>query len=272
MVIPRATISRSKVLIAAVALGILLGLAQPVGAATVQPSGLDHFLCYDATVPPGVPGFNRPASVRLVNQFTPNGFRATVNRVPNLHCNPVEKTITTPTGPVVTPITRPASHLLCFPITPGSPQPARKVHVRNQFGAADLVVGQPGDLCLPTWKNRSNPPAIQPSGVDHFVCYSVDPAGTGGGFTPPGPVTLKDQFGQVPVQVGQPRVLCLATTKGVGGVQYPPKHPRAHLLCFDIQSPTFQTQVVDSNQFGSSTVSIGSRRFLCLPSFKKVLT
>ena len=273
--------SRTRSAIAAVVMlvGVSLTLAgdAPAAFAAVQPPGLSHFLCYDASTPAGAPGFpNVPARVRIKNQFAAAAFAATVDPVPNLHCNPAKKIVQTATGGTKTyPMIHPKSHLLCFPITAAT-QPTHTVTVSNQFGSANLVVGQPQSLCLPTWKNlTAPPPTVQPPGLDHFTCYPVDYApGTPSTFQPPAGVRVQDQFsspGPVAVQVLQPRALCVPSTKIVGTKKYPPAKPRAHLLCFDVTATPFPSSVLDQNQFGSSPVNVTGTRFLCLPSFKTII-
>jgi hypothetical protein len=254
----------------------LLASAIPAGAA-VQPAGLDHFLCYNASSPPGSAGFPlTPQRAKLKNQF--GSFRARVSPFPNLHCNPVEKTVIPDDGtePIITPIRRPKAHLLCYPISTRE-QPNRIVVARNQFGKAKLRIGQPDSLCLPTWKNpTAPPPTLQPRGLDHFVCYPaeyLDPAASA--FKPPTQIALKDQFAAepVPVQVGPPGRLCVPTAKTVGdpAVTYGVTHPNAHLVCFQVTPTPHPASVIDQNQFGTDQVLIGETRGLCLPSFKKLL-
>jgi hypothetical protein len=44
-----------------------------------------------------------------------------------------------------------------------------------------------------------------------------------------------------------------------------------HLLCFDVTQTRHPESVVDQNQFGTDKALIGNTRFLCLPSFKKLI-
>jgi hypothetical protein len=266
------------VMVVVLAVGTTFVGGIPSAAGATQPAGLDHFLCYDASIPAGVPGFLQvPVRVRLKNQFAPAPFPVKVNPVPNLHCNPTVKIVPTATGALKTyPITHPKAHLLCFPIT-APKQPTPLVLVRNQFGKATLQVGQPSSLCLPTWKNlAAPPPQVQPPGLDHFTCYPVTYApGTKTTFHPPAGVQLQDQFspaGPVPVQVLDPSMLCLPTTKIVGSTKFPPARPNAHLMCFNVTPTPFPPSVLDQNQFGASPVNINATRFLCLPSFKTIVT
>ena len=257
---------------------MLVGTA-PAAVSAVQPPGLDHFLCYDAATPAGTVGFpNVPPQVRLKNQFGSAFFPAKPNPVPNLHCNPVQKTVPNSAGGTTTyPVTNPQAHSLCFPLTTAAQGP-RKVLVRNQFGKAQLRVGEPNELCLPTWKNvPPPPPSVQPPGLDHFTCYPVNYlATTPTKFTPPAAVQVKDQFvpaaaPPVPVTVGDPKLLCVPTNKKIPGATFPPQNPRAHLLCFKVTKTPLVPTVQDQNQFGASPVNITKTRFLCLPSFKKII-
>jgi hypothetical protein len=232
----------------------------------------DHQLCYFIkTVGPGLK-IPPAGSVTLVNQFSK--FQPTINP-PTIHCNPVEKIL--PDGQVF-PITNPNAHLLCFPITVASTQPTPMVSVSNQFGTAVLQLAQPNLLCLPTWKNLTKPPnksKPQPPGLSHYTCYPVAKV-VSGGYTPPAPIMLKDEFGgPTTVQVyAVPNRLCLPTEKIVAtptGTKIYKIVPGAmHLLCFSV-TPTPFKSLFDQNQFTGPGVKITLEQTdsLCLPSTKK---
>ena len=257
--------------------GVAVGVEGAAAASNYPP--VDHQLCYKAAAVP--PGFVIPpaGSVRLIDQFATNGFVPTIGAL-KLNCNPVQKTVTTATGPKVTPITNPDAHLACLKITAPT-QPPVKVSVTNQFGTGTLNVGQPKLLCLPTWKSLTGPPlepTNQPPNLNHFTCYSVTYVVGTPPNKVPGAVSLQDEFnpaGPVPVTVATPQLLCLPTEKIIqsGGVAttYPIVNPNKHLLCFAVSKTPFPTTVFDLNQFGPSTVSILKTKMLCLPSNKKVL-
>jgi hypothetical protein len=240
----------------------------------------DHQLCYAATST----AFKAPTNVVLRNQFIPSGFPITVT-APLMHCNPVQKTVTSTTPPTIFPINNPAAHLLCFVIKPVTPVPPHTVSVTNQFGRnVVMTTNQPNVLCLPSWKSLTgpvvNPPSIQPPGLDHFTCYPVTVIR--GQFSPP-PVSLADEFvpagtPPVPVRVGAPTSLCLPTTKVVAGATFPSIDPIDHFLCFRITPATpRRSPVFDFNQFGQGPVTIKpataatSNEQLCLPSTKVLL-
>ena len=82
----------------------------PTARASGTPPAVDHQLCYVANG--GT--FKVPKSVTLINQFNPNGFVPIITPTAVLHCNPVTKTIQTPSGPQVYKVTNPAAHLACF--------------------------------------------------------------------------------------------------------------------------------------------------------------
>src|ERR1700722_16464294 len=50
------------------------------------PPPVDHQLCYTATGK-----FQAPAGVRLIDQFSPNGFVPAISTALAVHCNPVMK-------------------------------------------------------------------------------------------------------------------------------------------------------------------------------------
>jgi hypothetical protein len=243
------------------------GLAAGVAAASSgsTPPPVDHQLCYTAS---GAP-FKIPTGVRLKDQFSPNGFVPRINPSLVLHCNPVAKTVPTH----VVPITNPAAHLACFPITPPSPQPTPTVVLTNQFGSATLRPSQPNLLCLPSWKGLTGPPNKTPNtppGLNHFTCYPVRVAS--GAYRPP-PVMLQDEFTQkpVPAQVSPvPAELCLPTAKIVGTRIYNIINPAQHLLCFPVTPTPIIPTVWDENQFGTSKLTVSRTKWLCVPSTKKI--
>src|SRR5579859_1380837 len=62
--------------------------AAPHKARTTQPPPVDHQLCYNASSQ-----FAIPPGIRLINQFSPNGFVPVISSALVLHCNPVQKTV-----------------------------------------------------------------------------------------------------------------------------------------------------------------------------------
>jgi hypothetical protein len=268
------------------ALAVLCGVCIAAGITAATTSGaravfkVDHQLCYT-----GAGKFHPPAAgaVRLINQFSPNGFVPIIKPTLALHCNPVTKIVKNPTtgGQLVFKPTNPRAHLVCLPFTlpAGTTVPAPKVLVTNQFGSATLYLKQPNLLCLPSWTSMTGPPKLKPTtppGLNHFSCYPV--GDMTGAYKIPPVVLLKDQFAPAPVQVQinpLPQELCLPTTKIVktatGAKTYPILNPKVHLLCFGgIKTPT-KPKVYDENQFGTSVVPIRIAKWLCLPSTKQVI-
>jgi hypothetical protein len=244
--------------------GVAAASAAPPRSA--QPPPVDHQLCYTAT---GT-HFKIPAGVRLINQFSPNGFLPKITPALPVHCNPVEKIL--PTGKAF-PITNPNAHLACFSITPPTAQPTPTVVVANQFGSATLVPGQPNFLCVPSWKSLTGPPGKTPRtppGLNHFTCYPVRE--TAGAYKPP-PVMLRDEFAKAPVNAKVsplPVELCLPTEKIVGKKVFKIINPAMHLLCFPVSATPVVATVWDENQFGTSAVAIHRTNWLCLPSTKRI--
>ncbi len=275
-------------------LAVALLSTAAVGVATVGASAaattnsstkyppVDHQLCYNAAVTLGTPGFNIPTGgVTLINQFAPNGFAPVIGPLVK-NCNPVQKTITSPSGTrKVTPVTNPAAHLACFHISAAA-QPTFEVQVTNQFGTAKLDTGQPEALCLPTWKSLTGPPnepTPQPPGLNHFTCYPTTYATGSKHYAPAGAVSLQDEFasGPVNVKVGGPKLLCLPTEKIIqqasgGTATYPIINPKKHLLCFNVSETPFPPNVFDQNQFGSAEINITGTNVLCLPSNKTIIS
>ena len=267
---PVAKLTLAICLVAVSVTGTLLAIGGSSGAAPSS-AVVDHQLCYSANAT----GFKIPSAVVLQNQFA--NFDAKVGGLVK-NCNPVQKTLNYPAGPKVTKVTNPNAHLACFKITAPT-QPTKKVVVTNQFGSGTLSVGQPQILCLPTWKSLTAPPkepTVQPPYLSHFTCYSVSYVAGTAPYKVPAPVSLRDEFvpatrGPVSVTVGAPKLLCLPTTKIVGGTTYKMVNSRWHLLCFQVSSTPIRTPVFDLNQFGNGKVNITRTNLLCLPSTKTVI-
>ncbi len=241
--------------------------AAPHKARIAQPPPVDHQLCYNASG-----AFNVPAGIRLINQFSPNGFLPVISSTVTVHCNPVVKIL--PTGQIF-PITNPNAHLACFPLRAPTPQPTPVVMVTNQFGSATLVPSQPNLLCVPSWKSLTGPPGQTPPtppGLNHFTCYPVTVKS--GAYHPPA-VMLKDEFAPAPVTATVspvPQELCLPTEKILPtGQAFPIINPSQHLLCFPVSPTPIISPVWDENQFGTSLINIMSTKWLCPPSTKTVV-
>jgi len=246
------------------------GATVAISAASAKPTTLppvDHQLCYTISVP--VP-FKIPRGVVLTNQFSPKGFRPTINQAVVL-CNPATKTTPTRTFQAKNP----AAHLVCFAIK-AQQQPTPIVMVSNQFGKSTLTTGQPNMLCLPSWKSLIAPPtqkAVQPPGLSHFTCYPVQLLPGAPPFHPP-PVMLKDEFTKraVPVDVKTtPNELCVPTKKTIGTHVTRILNPFGHLLCFPTGPTPTKPKVFVKNQFGRRTAKVLRTLGLCVPSRKTIV-
>ncbi len=269
--------SVGKVMLGVVAVSLAAGgalAATELTAGAVNPAVVDHFLCYTATSPrtSAAPGFTVPVGVRLINQFSQQGFVPGIGAV-DLHCNPAQKTVDNR----VTPITNPNAHLLCWNLDTAT-LATETVVVSNQFGQGELKASTPSQLCVPSWKSLQAPPTnkiVAPPGLSHFTCYAVAyVAATAPHFKPPSSVLVKDQFSAKPVavRVGAPKLLCLPTTKVLpSGVAFPMLNATTHLLCFAVSATPKKTPVFDQNQFGHGKVNILKTSLLCLPSTKVVV-
>jgi len=259
-----------------------------------QPPGLDHFLCYNASVSPAGPPFPVIPS-QLANQF-PNPILLQGGTV-DLHCNPATKKVVSAAGvSTIYPAQSPSWHLLCIGIQASQGGvDTHLVKVSDQFGAAKLITGAPSQFCLPSLKTLPGvafkPPAAGEITPDHFTCYPVRPAGTlVQPFTQIPPIVkVKDQFTgtKVQVRVGPPSALCLPTLKALlpNGPVTPITNATAHLLCFQVTTPAISAPLVfDENQFnqqpfnplapgpGFTAISIGTPSLLCLPSYKRLIS
>lgn len=118
-----------------------------------KPLALDHFTCYSVT------GSPVNEQVTLVDQFDVQDGRVERPTVlePVTLCAP---TIKTANG-VVTPVTDPEWHLVCYRIEDRRFRP-RTVLVRNQFGRELVRVVRPVELCVPSLKFIEQPPPPPP--------------------------------------------------------------------------------------------------------------
>jgi hypothetical protein len=137
-------------------------LTGPPNRTPVQPPGLDHFTCYPVSYVPGGGTFAPPAAVSVQDQFAGAFVGVTVG-APQQLCVPTQKTV----NGVVTPITNPQAHLLCFAVTKTPTK--NPVWDQNQFGTAKVGIIATKMLCLPSFKTVptvSVSPPTGPAGTD----------------------------------------------------------------------------------------------------------
>ena len=111
------------------------------------PIGLDHFKCYNAS------GMSINRMVGLVDDFNITLLNSPYEvkvLAPIAFCNPVEKTKGLGVDAVVTPITNPIAHLVCYAIT--QVQQGGRVAINNQFGFGVVDVNIADTLCVPSFK------------------------------------------------------------------------------------------------------------------------
>ncbi len=99
-----------------------------------------HFQCYQAQFQGG----SFSATVQLKDQF--QTYKTTVG-TPSLFCTPVTKTVIQ--GPNMK-VPQPANHLTCYTIK--GPTISQSRAYANQFQKAEVTVGTPDLLCVPTNK------------------------------------------------------------------------------------------------------------------------
>jgi hypothetical protein len=136
---------------------------------------------------------------------------------------------------------------------------------------AVVLLGAVGTVAGLNASAGASVPAAQPTGLDHFLCYSATPVS---GVQYPRKLVLKNQFnraGFVPTVQQEPLVHCNPVQKTVGSHVFPITNPNAHLLCFPITEATqatFKVQVI--NQFGKADLLTGQPSALCLPTWKSL--
>jgi hypothetical protein len=123
-----------------------------------EPGMLDHMRCYSASGP------SIKANVLLNDQFFVENTEAAAVLTPRLFCNPVTKTVLSPSCPTgqfcpvqTTPIMHPASHMACYLISPATPYSGVVVY-NNQFVAPGTLptvkLNSPVLLCVPSTKSE----------------------------------------------------------------------------------------------------------------------
>lgn len=273
---------RIHAVIGAVAIGLVSAVpfatANAATTAIVQPPGLDHFQCYSLNAQQTSPGTKVPPSVILIDQF--QSRQVTVGKKPNQVCVPVTK-IRTDIDEVAKP-QNPDANLLCYPVRNTAADPTRQVKVQNQFGDAQLTVGDPTRLCLPT--SLTPPPTggvwTIPQGLDHFLCYkSTYTKNAAGGVlnkfeNQPPSVRLIDRWTDTIRKPGAPAELCNPVNKirpDIPTENNAPRNPEAHLVCVKLDPRTSVNQAPALNQFGRGAIVTAQSRTLCLPSYKQLI-
>jgi hypothetical protein len=108
------------------------------------PVDIDHFKCYEASGDPV------DINVGLVDQF--QGFSTQVG-VPFRLCNPADKN--------GEGIGNPDDHLVCYQLLPPGGFLGFPIPIANQFfPLANIDIGQPFGLCVPSTKTLSEPPVV----------------------------------------------------------------------------------------------------------------
>jgi hypothetical protein len=106
---------------------------------------------------------------------------------------------------------------------------------------------------------------------NHLFCYGIHEAPGQPQFTPV-VVDIETQLGvEEDVSVARPAILCAPARKTGGGTDPLPPTPVPHFTCYRPKrgdSRGIPVQLTD--QFGTSTYTITSRRLLCAPSAKEI--
>jgi hypothetical protein len=142
-------------------------LKVPPSQVQVQPPGLDHFLCYAASVDPNSPSQFSPPPITLQDQFMTKGPVKAAVVTPNLLCLPTSKALSPLVGP--TPVNFNDPHLVCFSLRVGA-TPTPNVFDQNQFGSGVVNIKKLTELCVPSTKK-----VVSPGG--QIVITKTDEAG-----------------------------------------------------------------------------------------------
>lgn len=251
------------------------GGAAAVTGAAIQPPGLDHFNCYTLNPKTTTPT-QGPPFVTLIDQFAQRGVK--VAKKPSQICVPTKKF--RPDNGEVTPVNNFDANLLCYAVRSSAPDPIRRVVVINQFGDAQLQIGQPTRLCLPTRILTAGTPGDIPKGLDHFLCYQarVELSTTGKPVNDfesrPPYVVLTDRWVTSTRKIGKVAELCNPVEKirpDRPEEHNPITNPEAHQVCFQINPLDVVRSEDIVNQFGKGHITTAQSKWLCLPSYKRLL-
>jgi len=140
------------------------------------PPNLDAFACYSATHPSGTPGFTRPSTAQLKDEF---GSVSTSVGSANILCMPTSESAKQ-SGSAT--LINPDRWLVCFSIPPSKAFAARVVYDKNQFGIGAVKVTHNSELCLPSTKVALPPPTTTeptttttaPGVVTNYASPSID--------------------------------------------------------------------------------------------------
>jgi hypothetical protein len=147
------------------------------------------------------------------------------------------------------------------------------INVVNQFHATPIVLDaiKPDRLLIPTSKGVTDPePPPDPTGVDHYRCYTVAVPRTAPKFTPIPGVAVDDQFtnGAKLFDLKKPTRLCVPTSKNAEAVVNPLKS----LLCYQAAPTKGQPKLVPAkglflrNQLGVEQADTAKEEEFCVPS------
>lgn len=232
-------------------------LGPAVVFAQAPPSTIDHYLCYRVARRAGSPRFV-PVRKTLRDHFPP-AVDVTLDRVVSL-CTPVRKN----GGALVHPTVHQVGYRVRGPRTP------RSTHATlDQFASRTVVVSGADSLLVPSSKAAGTagaPPYTGGTTVDHYECYR---ARNLGGFAPPAPPTVEDQFLIGRVTVTRVTKLCTPVDKN-GEDPTAPAHA-AHLVCYGIRFASGsvpRTAVSTSNQIAPERLDVRRPVELCLPALK----
>jgi len=236
------------------ALGLVL-LLLPIGAANGQTALPleNHYEVYFISPP-----YPLTKPLTLVDQF---GVVTLDHLLLDRFANPAEKRLPA-TGESFPPVD-PLAHQKWWKID--VPQPVREVIAIDQFGYGPVKLGNAVYLLTPTLKNPLPPIGPLPY-RNHYLCYEVL-----GSQPLLRPVVLIDQFGvSTNVVVLQPKYFCNPVEKHADGVVYPIFDYRAHLQCYQVDNPVYETHgTVAYDQFNYHQFTTYRNDCLCLPALKE---
>lgn len=205
---------------------------------------LDHFKIYK------VSNIDVSANAWLRGQFDEEPDLARLHSLTH-YCTPVSKNNE--------PSYDEDAHLAWYSITQQMPEPMRIVTIKNQFGTAKLILGEPFALLVPSQKQGHQ----FPKRLDHYKVYRVldgEPINKG--------VSLNDQFENRDALIKWPVAFAVPVRKRHEGQDFQINNETAHLTMYRMTPRSIDVTRISRDQFGRYLLAFIWSMALAVPSIK----
>ena len=152
-------------------------------------------------------------------------------------------------------------HFECYKArtAPGTPRFQRlRVVLEDEFGTAKVRVAEPESFCNPVDKNSEG---INDA-TAHLTCYTI----TRVGFHPNRRVLVEDQFGELTLDLKEPKTLCVPSEQDGVEAQASIDHFQCYKARTGRRTPKFQSQVVTlEDEFAAFAATVNQPELFCKP-------